>query len=179
MPAKQGSELDELAKALPVGDFRKKHHHSPRCEWVEGMGWGGTVGASGPSCRPSTPMPLGVSADPPAQTLLPKPPQPPRRTGLCLTCLGWGWGASSESLGSAGKLVLTHSGMPLAHSLKSFLTLPVGLVRWTHKGSFLYICLFPLLGCRVFLFFFSFRETGVFKFPQTTQQSIGCLIDAR
>lgn len=69
--AKQGSELDELAKALPVGDFRKKHHHSLRCT-VSGWrvwGVGGWAGAGGPSCLPSTPRPLGVSADPQAQSL--------------------------------------------------------------------------------------------------------------
>lgn len=162
MPAKQGSELDELAKALPVGDFRKKHHHSLRrivSGWrvCGGGAGGGTAGAGGPSCLPSTPRPLGVSADPPAQTFLPKPPQPPRRTGLRLTCLGWGWGASSESLGSAGKLVLTHSGMPLAHPLNSFLTLPVGLAHWAHSRRYLsYTCVFSPVWLQGFSFLFFF-----------------------
>lgn len=44
-------------------------------EQVGEVGVGGAVQPVGLRCLSSTPRPLGVSADPPAQIALPKPPQ--------------------------------------------------------------------------------------------------------
>lgn len=81
-----------------------------------------------------------------------------------------GVGGNSESLGSAGKLVLTHSGMPLGPS--SQLLFKRFLLAWhtghTAQGIFLIHVSFPrLVG---FFFSFSFREIGSLNSPNYPAQ---------
>lgn len=106
----------------------------------------GAAGVGAPAVCHRPPRPLGVSADPPAQTILPKASQASQEDGFVANLPRLGVGSWS-----AGELVLTHPGKPSAHPLDS-LKAPCqpDMLGRQHKGSLSCACQLPLLGCRVF-----------------------------
>ena len=82
MPLRRPFQLGILEKPTPFPGMY--------CEWAEGVGGSGSGRRS---CLPSTTRPLGVSADPPAQTILPKASQASQEGGFVANLPRLGWGA--------------------------------------------------------------------------------------